>query len=167
MPISKGLLGEFQYEMNTLRTLLQRVPVEKFSYKPHEKSMSLEQLSVHLAQIPGWIKETLLQDELDFGAGGFTPPVVTSSAELLDLFEKSVVTGAAAIESTADEEYSKMWTMRAGEKIFFSQPKMQVYRAFVMGHMIHHRGQLSVYLRMLDVPLPQIYGPSADDPGQW
>lgn len=165
MKINDILLAELKHEAASTRKLLERVPFEKGDFKPHEKSMSLLRLSVHVAEISGWWKECLVHDELDFSKGDFTPKVYNSTDEILALHDKLVAQAEQILTDTPESEFQKPWTMRHGEQIYFTMPKASVVRTWCMNHLYHHRGQLSVYLRLLDVALPDTYGPSADSAG--
>ena len=162
MKINDILLAELKNEAASTRNLLERVPFDRSEFKPHEKSMTLLRLSVHVAEISGWWKECLLDDELDFSKGDFTPKVYNSTEEILALHDKLVAQAEKILTETPESEFQKPWTMRNGEQIYFTMPKASVVRTWCMNHLYHHRGQLSVYLRLLDVPLPGTYGPSAD-----
>jgi uncharacterized damage-inducible protein DinB len=167
MSIADSFLPEFDHEMGVTRQLLERVPEAKASWKPHQKSFSLGDLSAHLSSIPSWAGLTLKQTEFDTnppGGQSFTPPTFSSTAETLKVFDENVKTAREAIAATSDGEMMVAWTLKNGGKDVFSMPRVGVLRSFVMNHLIHHRGQLSVYLRLQDVPLPSIYGPSADTP---
>jgi uncharacterized damage-inducible protein DinB len=164
MSISDTLLPEFDQEMSNTRRALERVPMDKADWKPHQKSMALGRLAIHLAELPGWVVTTVNTDELDLG-GGYNPAKVTTTEELLALFDKNVSAARAALAGAADENWHKPWTLRMGDHKIFTIPKIGVHRAFTMNHIIHHRGQLTVYLRLNDVPVPSIYGPSADEGG--
>lgn len=159
-----ALLGELQMEAATTRKCLERLPAEKFDYTPHEKSMTLVRLASHVAEMFGWATATCLQDEIDFGNGGYVPFVPTTTEELLAFFDKHIAEATAAIKATSDEDFMKPWSLKNGETVYFTMPKIQVMRGMVFNHIVHHRGQLSVYMRILDVPVPGIYGPSADEP---
>ena len=166
MSISKMILPEFGHEMANTRKTLERVPDDKFSWKPHEKSMTLGGLATHLANIPSWTKNTFEADELDIAPPG-SPPYkleeAKSTAELLEAFDKNVASARAALEAAADENWQGKWSLLMTGKPIFTLPRTAVMRGFVMNHLIHHRKQLGVYLRLLDVPVPSIYGPSADE----
>ena len=168
MPISKMILPEFDHEMANTRKTLERVPEDKFAWKPHEKSMSLGGLSTHLANIPSWTAQTFDRDELDIAPPG-EPPLRMAEAktrpELLAAFDKNVASARAALEAAGDENWQGKWSLLMGVNPIFSLPRTAVMRGFVMNHLIHHRAQLGVYLRLLDVPVPSIYGPSADEGG--
>ena len=163
MTIANQMLAELQQEGATTRKMLALVPFDKKDWKLHEKSMSLGVLSRHVAEIYGWPKETVLDDELDFAKMDGKPVEINSNEELLALFDKCIAKAKEVLENTPDEEMSKPWTMRRGEMIFFTMPKAQVMRTWVLNHSVHHRAQLGVYLRLLDIPIPGSYGPSADE----
>jgi len=165
MKQSERLLAEFLQEAESTRKLLSVVPYDKADFKPHEKSMSLQRLATHVAEITGWWQECLLHDELDFAKGDFKPKVFTSAIELVAFHDDLVKKSTKILKEVSEEEFSKPWTMRAGDQIFFTQCKAEVVRTWCMNHLYHHRGQLTVYLRLLDVPLPGTYGPSADAQG--
>jgi uncharacterized damage-inducible protein DinB len=166
MSISKMLLPEFDHEMATTRKVLERIPEDKFGWKPHEKSMTLDGLATHLANIPSWTKNTFEVDELDIAPPGAPPyrlEPAKSRAEVLDAFDKNVAEARAAIEGATDENWQGKWSLLMTGKTIFTLPRPAVWRGFIMSHSIHHRAQLAVYLRLLDVPVPSIYGPSADE----
>ena len=166
MPISQMILPEFDHEMANTRKTLERVPDGKFSWKPHEKSSSLGGLATHLANIPSWTKNTFEADELDVAPPGQPPyklEEAKSRAELLESFDKNVASARAALEAATDENWQGKWSLLMGGKTIFKLPRTAVMRGFIMSHSIHHRAQLGVYLRLLDVPVPSIYGPSADE----
>lgn len=165
MKLNQILLAELKEEAAATRKLLALVPFEKMDFKPHEKSMTLKRLAVHVAEISGWWKECLVHDELDFSKGDFTPKVFNSTAELLAYHDMLVEKSEKILAEVADEEFQKPWIMRNGEQIYFTMPKSKVVRTWCMNHLYHHRGQLTVYLRLLNVPLPGIYGPTADSQG--
>lgn len=161
--LATAFLAELENEAKTARACLERVPAEKFDWKPHEKSMTMGRLAAHVAEMFGWTKETLTQDVLDFAAGDFTPFEPKTGEELLEFFDEKIATAKEVLNKTADDTFMTPWTMRNGEQVYFTMPKVAVMRTFVMNHIIHHRGQLSVYLRLNDIPVPSIYGPSADE----
>ncbi|MBL7764668.1 MAG: DinB family protein [Chitinophagaceae bacterium] len=165
MKLSQTLLEEFKQESVVTRKLLALVPMDKLDYKPHEKSMPLGRLSTHVAEIYGWWKECLIHDELDFAKGDFTPKVFHTNEELLNYFDDLLAKSIKILSEVSEEEFDKPWTMRQGEMIFFTMPKSQVVRTWCMNHLFHHRAQLGVYMRLLDIPIPGSYGPSADDQG--
>jgi uncharacterized damage-inducible protein DinB len=163
MGIGDALHGEMEQEAATTRKLLERIPADKFAWKPHEKSMGMGQLASHIAEMFDWTKPTLEQPELDFSKFDYKPFAPTSGDELLEFFDKNVAIALETLKNTADETFFEPWTMRNGEQIYFTMPKAVTMRSFVMNHIVHHRGQLSVYLRLNDIPVPAIYGPSADE----
>jgi uncharacterized damage-inducible protein DinB len=166
MAIAESMLPEFDHEMTTTRSLLERVPEPHGQWVPHSKSMPLGRLASHIAELVGWTNSTLSQTELDFGApGAYNPAQFTTTAKLLELFDANVKSARAAIAGVSDADLMVPWTLRNGEHVIFTMPRIAVLRSFVMNHIIHHRGQLSVYLRLHDVPLPSIYGPTADTQG--
>jgi uncharacterized damage-inducible protein DinB len=165
MPIAASMLPEFDNEMNTTRRMLERVPDAKGEWKPHPKSMGLGALATHIAGMVSWIPRIIADTELD-ATGPSSSWMRTSwqSAEAtLAEFDRGVTAGRAAIASAGDEEMLVPWTLRAGGHVIVSMPRVAILRTLVLNHIIHHRGQLSVYLRLNDVPLPNIYGPTADD----
>jgi uncharacterized damage-inducible protein DinB len=125
--------------------------------------MPLGRLAGHVAELTGWIAAILTQDELDFATANYKPVVATSVAELLEMFDKNLSTATDLLKTQTDEHLMKTWRLRDGEKVFFELPRVAVIRSMALNHIIHHRGQLSVYLRLQDVPLPSIYGPTADE----
>jgi uncharacterized damage-inducible protein DinB len=165
MSIAQALLAEFDQEMASTRTTLARLPEDKLEWKPDPRSMSMGRLAAHVAEMPSWAALTMSTDELDFAAGGYTPAVAQSREHVLQILEDSVKAARAAIAAGTDADYMKPWTLRSGDQIFLTLPKIAVIRGMVMNHTIHHRGQLTVYYRMNGVPVPALYGPSADDPG--
>ena len=168
MSIADAALPEFDQEMTNTRKVLERVPDAHTSWKPHPKSWAMGELAVHLASLPMWTTVTLKQTEVDLnppGGPGFTPPVFTSTADALKMFDENVKNGRAAIAGSSDADFMVPWSLKKGGKTVFSLPRVVVLRSFVLNHIIHHRGQMTVYLRLKDVPLPAIYGPSADDTG--
>ena len=167
MAIRDGLLPEFDNEMKTTRKTLERVPEGKGDWKPHEKSMTLGRLAGHLAELPTFATRALTSDSFDVRPAGGEPPrqplVMTSRQQLLEAFDTNVAAARAAISKASDEDFMKTWSVLAGGKPMMSMPKVAVVRTFTLSHVIHHRGQLSVYLRLNNEPVPSIYGPSADE----
>lgn len=165
MSIAQSLLPEFDHEMATTRTLLERVPDGNDDWKPHQKSMPLGFLSSHVATLPVYAIATLQQPELDFAspeAAKYKVPTFDSTEDRLAAFDAGVKSAREAIAATPDSDMTAMWSLKNGDQTFLSLPRVAVLRSFFMNHLIHHRAQLGVYLRMLDVPLPSSYGPSAD-----
>ena len=168
MAIRDSILLEFDHEMANTRKTLERVPEGKPAWKPHEKSMALARLAGHVAEIPGWVVQTLERDSLDIHpAGGSVGQVgvMTSRKQLLETFDENVAAARAALSKATDETLMKSWTLHSGGKAIFTLPRTAVLRSFVMNHLIHHRAQLGVYLRLNDLPVPALYGPSADEGG--
>jgi uncharacterized damage-inducible protein DinB len=166
MPIRDMILPEFDREMATTRKTLERVPEGKSDWKPHDKSMSLGRLAGHLAELPGLGARAIELESLDFrppGAPPRQPFVMDSRKALLEVFDKNVANTRAGLAAASDEALMKSFTLINGGKELFKMPKIAVVRALVVNHVIHHRGQLSVYLRLNDVAVPSIYGPSADE----
>jgi uncharacterized damage-inducible protein DinB len=166
LALNEALLSEFDYEANRTRKTLERVQEEKFDWKPHEKSMTLGRLSQHLAELPGWMVLILEHDSFDMAPPGAPPPKrarLNSRTELLDLFDKSVATARAAIAATTDDCLLKPWSLLSGGTTILTMPRIAVLRRFVVNHTVHHRGQLCVYLRLNNLPVPALYGPSADE----
>lgn len=161
--IGAAFAAELEQEAATTRKCLERIPAEKFDWKPHEKSMTFSRLASHLSEMFGWAKPTMEQDELDFATFDYKPFEPKTNAELLEKFEKNVSEAMESVRNATDEDFMKPWTMKNGDKVYFSLPKVAVIRSFVMNHIIHHRGQLSVYLRLNDISVPALYGPSADE----
>jgi uncharacterized damage-inducible protein DinB len=164
MALVDTLLPEFDHEMAITRTVLARVPEEKFDWKPHPRSFSLGVLATHLATLPTWGTETLTRAEIDIGASQQPPAALPSRQEVLATFDTNVAEARAALADKTDAELMAMWSLKRNGRTIFSMPKTTVLRSFVLNHLVHHRGQLTVYLRLLDVPVPSIYGPSADEP---
>ena len=159
--ISPSLLPEFDNEMGTTRKFLDRFPDARAGYKPHEKSMTAAQLATHIAEMAGWVMPTVQQDFIDIAS--YQPNIRQGRAELLALFDQNVVAARAALEQVEDSEWSRPWSLKMGEHTAFTMPKIAVMRTMIMNHIIHHRAQLGVYYRMLGVPVPSTYGPSADE----
>jgi uncharacterized damage-inducible protein DinB len=161
--ISTALIAEMEQEAKTARTCLERIPADKFAWKPHEKSMAFGQLASHIAEMFGWTPATIQQSELDFAKIDYKPFEPQSTEELLEFFDKNVAEAIDVLKNTGDDVYMENWTMRNGDTVYFTMPKIATMRSVVLNHIIHHRGQLSVYLRLNDIAVPQIYGPSADE----
>jgi uncharacterized damage-inducible protein DinB len=164
MSIARMLLPEYDQELATTRRVLARIPEDRLAWQPHPKSMSLGRLASHLAELAGFGALTITQDELNLASlAGRTPLALGSRQEILDLFDANVQKTRATIEATGDEAFQKPWTLRRGDQVFFSIPRVSALRTMLINHIIHHRGQLSVYLRLTDTPVPSIYGPTADE----
>jgi uncharacterized damage-inducible protein DinB len=167
MPIVDSLLPEFDHEFATTRKLLERLPDADLGWKPHDKSMSLGQLATHVANIGGfWCTQTMNAPSYDASAANDPEARLAPASSrdaLLKEFDEKIKAARAAVAGKTDAEMMAPWTLKMGSHEIFTMPRVAVYRSFIMNHMIHHRGQLSVYLRLRDVPLPSIYGPSADE----
>jgi uncharacterized damage-inducible protein DinB len=161
MSIKEAMTTEFKQEYESTKKILERVPSDKFSWKPHEKSMSLIELSQHIAGLSGWADMIINADELDISKRE-KPGLPENAAELMRYFEENTSQSLESLEKTTDEELQKIWTLRIGEHVLISLPKATAIRNVCFNHMYHHRGQLSVYLRLLDIKVPGMYGPSAD-----
>ena len=163
MSICQSLAAELEQEAKTTRRILERVPEGSFDWKPHDKSMTLGRLAGHVAELTSLIVPALTQDELDFATGTYRPFSPSSTAELLEKFDHSVAAALELLGTQADERMGDSWRLGSGEQTFFKGPRAAAVRVLALNHVVHHRGQLSVYLRLLDVPVPSIYGPSADE----
>jgi uncharacterized damage-inducible protein DinB len=165
MAISNSLLPEFDNEMKNTRKTLERVPDDKFAWKPHDKSFPMGALAGHLANLPSWGSLTLSSDSVDVAPDGkpVKTPELNSTKEVLEKFDENAAATRAAIAAASDDDLFKPWTLKSNDNALMTMPKIAVLRNFVMNHMIHHRAQLGVYLRLNDIPVPSIYGPSADE----
>jgi uncharacterized damage-inducible protein DinB len=166
MAIRESILPEFDHEMANTRKMLERVPEGNWGWKPHDKSMTLSRLASHLAEIPGWGATILEKDAYDMapqGGRSYVRPMLESRAEILDLFDANVAKARGRIAEYTDAEFMKPWSMQKGGQTMFTMPRLAVVRNLLLNHIIHHRGQFSVYLRMQGVPLPGLYGPTADE----
>lgn len=167
MSIAESLLPEFDHEMATTRKFIERTPEAKLDWKPHEKSMSLGMLAGHLADLPSWGTQ-LDVAELDIappGGPAYESPMFESTAKALAQFDANVAAARAKIASMSDEDFMKPWSLLMGGQTLFTIPRVAVARTWVLNHIIHHRAQYGVYLRLNDVPIPGSYGPSADETG--
>jgi len=163
MSISDAFVGELQQEAAATRKCLERIPEDKFDWKPHEKSFTMIRLATHIAEMVSWAKDTVEKPELDFAGQDFKPFEPKTTAELVEYFDKNLANATEALKNTSDEAMMQNWKLRNGEQIYFDMPRVQVLRGMVFNHIINHRGQLSVYLRLNDIPVPALYGPSADE----
>jgi uncharacterized damage-inducible protein DinB len=166
MTIAASLLPEFDYEMAGTRRVLERVPMAKGSWAPHERSMPMGRLATHIAELPDWFVKVLTTDELHLMPPGSPPykgQVLDSTEAVLALFDKNVAEARRAIAATDDAAFGAPWTFKARGQVVFTRPRRDVYSTTVLNHILHHRGQLTVYLRLNEVPVPGLYGPSADE----
>lgn len=159
----EAMLNELQEETATTRRVLERVPADKLTWRPHPKSMSLGQLSLHVAVIPGAISGLAQLNEFDAGEASFDPPQPESTEEVMAALDESVNTAVSYLSELDEQSAGQNWRLTAGGKEVFTVPRAHVLRSIMLNHLYHHRGQLSVYLRLLDVPVPVIYGRSADE----
>lgn len=163
MGINEAFIAELQQESAATRKLLERVPMDKPDWKPHIKSMALGNLAHHVSELPGWAMVTLDQDELDFAKWEYKPEIPKTTEELVKNYDNTVAKAIECLKKADDAKFMQNWTMRNGEQVFFTLPKAAVLRSFVFNHSYHHRAQLGVYLRLLDIPIPGMYGPTADE----
>jgi uncharacterized damage-inducible protein DinB len=166
MGLSEALLPEFEHEMANTRRTLERIPEDKLDWKPHDKSMAFVGLATHMSNVPSWTVMTIEQDSFDMAPEGGEPPhvePVASVQEALETFDKNVAEAQAVIADSSDERLLGTWTFLAGGEVVFAMPRIAVIRSMVINHLIHHRAQLGLYLRLNDIPVPALYGPSADE----
>ena len=164
MPLSQILFSELKHEASNTKKVLERVPVEHWDWKPHEKSYSIGPLAAHLAQLTSWLDLIINADELDLAKRNSTQLKVTNSTELMQSFEDHIEKAKAVFQNNiTDEDLMKSWSLKNGDKVFFTLPKLTALRSMVFNHIVHHRAQLGVYLRLLDIPVPVTYGPTADE----
>ncbi len=163
MTFTESFLNELKQEAVTTRKMLERVPADLFHWQPHQKSMTLKQLATHVAEIPSWIQLVLNTKELDFAANPYQPVPISNEQELLQYFEKSLTEGTHALRKATEENLTERWVMRNGDTIYVDDLKRDFLRQCFC-QVVHHRAQLGVYLRLLDIPIPGSYGPSADEP---
>lgn len=166
MTIGQSMLPEFDQEMQNTRKTLERAPDDRWNWKPHDKSGTLGWLAGHIATLPGWIAVTIQTEELDFApvnGPAYQPPKTDNRAELLAVFDKESAGARAALAAVSDQEMMKGWKLLAAGKEIFTMPRIACIRGFAMNHLIHHRAQLGVYYRLLGIPVPGLYGPSADE----
>lgn len=167
MSFEKALVPEFDEEMKNTRKILERVPEDKPDYQPHEKSMSLGRLASHVAELPSWAVNVIDTEVLDMKSGEFKPFAAKSRKELLDTFDKAVAEARSRIERISESDLQKTWTFKFDGKQVFSASRAHVLRTTMLNHLIHHRAQLGVYLRLNNVEIPGMYGPSADEMKFW
>ena len=163
MKLAQSFATELEYEAAITVKFLERIPMDRFDWTPHEKSMSLGRLANHIGELPGWIPVTLNSDELDFDQFNYTRWDYRDNASLIEAFKASIQNATQLLLETSNEAFMDLWTLRRGEHITFTLPKAAVIRNNCLNHLYHHRAHLSVYLRLLDIPVPGAYGPSADE----
>jgi len=168
MSVSQLLLAELDAEVQASGELLDRLPEEKWDWKPHAKSMTLSRLATHVAEIPSWSHSILMADEIDFMSPemqAWTPREMQSKEAILAELDSAAETCRGHLAQTSDEDFDRDWTMKGGDQVLMKEKRYMVFRRQIMNHMVHHRAQLGVFLRLLEVPLPMSYGPSADEGG--
>ncbi len=163
MSVADAMVGEFTHESIGTRKMLERIPEDKLSWKPHVKSMTMGRLAAHLAELPEWSKTILNEESFDMATSDHEPHVPATKPELLDLFDKNVAAFKESFSGQSDERLFQNWKLEHGGHLVAEMPRVAWIRSFILSHIIHHRGQLSVYLRENDVPLPALYGPTADE----
>jgi uncharacterized damage-inducible protein DinB len=163
MTIAETLLLDYDAEIKNTRRLLERIPEDKPEWRPHPKSMPMGRLAVHVARLPMFGSTILTTDELDMATAKFPSLVFEGREKLLEQLEETSTTTRKALESSSDEHLLKNWKLRFGDQVFGDGPRVVLYKTMFFNHLIHHRGQLTVYLRLNEVPVPGLYGPSADD----
>jgi uncharacterized damage-inducible protein DinB len=163
MTLTESLRHEFEHEAQTTRRLLERLPDDKLDWQPHEKSFSARGLSSHIVECVGMTDPIFTQDELNFEPATYRPYEAASVDDLLKTFDDKVEAGQRALASVTDEDMTRPWQFKIMGKVRLEKSKVDVFRDFTLSHLIHHRGQLSVYLRLLDIPVPGCYGPTADE----
>jgi uncharacterized damage-inducible protein DinB len=162
MTIISLFIKELEEEAITTRKMLSRIPTDKLDWRPHPKSMDIRALAGHIATLPSWITMTFTSDGLDFATSPYTPPKINSTADILEIFEADLVNGRTQLVESNAHLLDKTWTLRNGDMILSERPKVDIVR-MTLSQIIHHRAQMGVYLRLLDVPIPGSYGPSADE----
>jgi uncharacterized damage-inducible protein DinB len=162
MNIIALLQKELEKEAQTTRKMLERIPTEQFEFRPHEKSMTLRELATHIAEIPGWVDMVITTTGLDFATMPYQPTMIHNTPDLLAFFEKKLIDGRAGLLKAKEDQLTDIWTMRNGADIYDESTKYESIRD-TFGQIIHHRAQLGVYLRLLNIPIPGSYGPSADE----
>jgi uncharacterized damage-inducible protein DinB len=162
MSTIEPLLKELEQEARTTRKMLERVPTAYFDWQPHQKSMSVQRLASHIAELPGWVTMAVATDGLDFAASPYQPATINNTAELLDYFDRSLADGREHLIAATEETLAEPWTLRNGEEVLQVATKGEIVR-MAYCQIVHHRAQLGVFLRLLDIPIPGSYGPSADE----
>lgn len=162
MSTIQPLLKELEQEAQTTRKMLERVPTEYFDWQPHKKSMTIQRLATHIAELPSWVTMAVTTDGLDFANNPYQQEEVHNTGELLDYFEKSLADGREHLLNTTEDVLTETWTLRNGEQVYHVATKGEIVR-MAYCQIVHHRAQLGVFLRLLDIPIPGSYGPSADE----
>ena len=161
--IRQGMIKEIEHEASLTKKMLERIPIDKFNWKPHDKSREIGALAIHVAQLPSWASRALTSSEFDILTMKREVPEIKTAEDLVKILEASVSKAVEDLQNASDEDMMTTWTFKRGEHVVFSLPRAAVIRSMAMNHLIHHRGQLSVYLRLLNIPVPGMYGPSADE----
>jgi uncharacterized damage-inducible protein DinB len=161
--LSQSFILELKQEAASTKKILERVPEGQFNWKPHEKSMTLGRLTTHVAELPGFLNSILLMDDFDFAKGDYKASHATTPEELMKVFQQKIDEVVQTLQNTSDEKMQGSFTLRSGGHVIATLPRMVAIRSMAMNHILHHRGQLSVYLRLLGIPVPGLYGPSADE----
>lgn len=161
--LSQAIIAELKQEGASTKKLLEKVPEGKFDWKPHEKSMTLGRLASHVAELPAFLNSVLTIDDFDFAKGHYMPYTTNNPTELMQVFQEKLDEVVQTLQNISDEQMQATFTLRSGDHVIASLPRIAAIRSMGMNHLIHHRGQLSVYLRLLDIPIPGMYGPSADE----
>ena len=161
--IRQALMREIEHEGSQTKRILERIPTDNFNWKPHEKSREIGQLAIHVAQIPAWTSRILAATDFDMLTFKRDSPEIKSAGELVDISNTNIQKAVEDLQKASDENIMEMWTFKRGEQVIFSLPRAAAIRAMSMNHLVHHRGQLSVYLRLLNIPVPGMYGASADE----
>jgi uncharacterized damage-inducible protein DinB len=161
--LNQSFIAELKQEAASTKRILERVPEGKFDWKPHQKSMSLGRLASHVAELPGFLNSILTMDEIDFAKGHYKPSLAKTPEELMNVFQQKLDEVVQTLQNTSDEKMQANFTLRNGDRVFATIPRMAAVRSMALNHIIHHRGQIAVYLRLLDLPVPGLYGPSADE----
>ncbi len=163
MTLIDKLITEIEEEASNTKRMLECVPADKFDWQPHEKSMTLKQLATHVAHLSSWPELVLQTKELDFANNDLETPQIEHTTDLVTLLQKGAKASVSALQNAAKKDLEEAWVLRNGDVVLLNNTKYEVIRSMSVNHLIHHRGQLSVYLRLLDIPIPGMYGPSADD----
>lgn len=158
-----AMANEIKHEASGTYKILERIPVDQWDWKPHDKSTAIGQLALHVAQLPGWASRILSSADFDIAAMKRDLPLIQNTQDLVAFAQSFVQRAVADLQKSSDEDLFALWTLRRGEQVVFNLPKAVAIRSMAMNHLIHHRGQLSVYLRLLNIPVPGLYGPSADE----
>ncbi|GAA4753619.1 DinB family protein [Flavisolibacter ginsenosidimutans] len=161
--LNQPFIAELKHEAASTKRILERVPEDKFDWKPHEKSMTLGRLTSHVAELPGFMNSILTMDEVDFAKGHYKAIHNKTSKELMNTFQEKLDEVMQTLQNTSDEKMQANFTLRSGEHVIATLPRTVALRSMAMNHILHHRGQIAVYLRLLDIPVPGLYGPSADE----